>query len=105
MARPSIESRARRTGIGVVGDMPWGTHFCHFYNTKEDLLEILVPYFKAGLESNELCVWVLSGPLTEQESSDAMRGALAGFDKYLAEQRIEMFWDREWYFRPTALST
>jgi len=97
MATPIIERPARATGIDVVGDMPWGTHFCHFYETKRDLLETLVPYFKAGLESNELCVWVLSEPLSEQEISDAMRGALAGFDRYLAERRIEMFWDREWY--------
>ena len=92
-----MEEPPRKTGISVVGDMPWGTHFCHFYDTKGDLLETLVPYFKAGLESNELCVWVLSQPLTEQEINYAMREALPEFDKYLAERRIEMFWDREWY--------
>jgi transcriptional regulator with GAF, ATPase, and Fis domain len=92
-----MESPARQTGISVVGDMAWGTHFCHFFDTSEDLLETLVPYFKAGLESNELCVWVLSQPLSEQEVLNAMSGAVAGFDRYLTERRIEMFWDREWY--------
>ena len=92
-----MQSSTRKTGIGVVGDMPWGTHFCNFYNSKEDILETLVPYFKAGLESNEVCVWVLSQPLTEQEIGSAMSGALAGFDKYLAERRIEIFSDQEWY--------
>ncbi len=29
----------RKTGISIVGDMPWGTHFCHFHETKEDLLD------------------------------------------------------------------
>lgn len=43
---------ARRTGIRVVGEMSWEAHFCHFYETKEDLLNTLVPYFKAGLEDN-----------------------------------------------------
>ncbi len=104
MARAIVESPARRTGISVVGDMAWGTHFCHFYNTKDDLLETLVPYFKAGLESNELCLWVLSEPLTEQEISDAMEGALAGFDKYLGERRIEVFGDRGWYFNDGVLN-
>jgi hypothetical protein len=50
----------RRTGIGVVGDVPWGTHFFMFHETKEDLLDILAPFFKAGLENNELCVCVIS---------------------------------------------
>jgi len=27
----------RSTGIGVVGDVPWGTHFFLFHETKEDL--------------------------------------------------------------------
>ena len=40
----------RRTGIALVGDMPWGTHFCFFYETIQDLLDILVPYIKAGFE-------------------------------------------------------
>ena len=24
----------RKTGVEVVGDMPWGTHFCLFYETQ-----------------------------------------------------------------------
>ena len=38
----------RKSGIALVGDLPWGTHFCQFYRTRKDLLDILVPYFKAG---------------------------------------------------------
>ncbi|RPJ69391.1 MAG: hypothetical protein EHM20_16450 [Alphaproteobacteria bacterium] len=32
----------------------------HFYDTKEGLIDILTPYFKAGLENNEFCLWVTS---------------------------------------------
>ena len=32
----------RKTGFDVVGDIPWGTHFCLFYEAKQDLLEIAV---------------------------------------------------------------
>jgi hypothetical protein len=46
----------RKTGIEVVGDMPWGTHFCLFYESKEDLLDPLVSYSKAGLENQEFCL-------------------------------------------------
>jgi len=48
-SKPAID--LRKTGISIVGDVPWGTHFCYFYETKQDLLDILVPYFKAGLEA------------------------------------------------------
>ena len=96
-AGASTDHALRRSGIDVVGDLPWGAHFCHFYNTKEDLVETLVPYFSAGLESNELCVCVCSEPLTEQEITEAMRTALVGFDDYLAEGRIEVVSDHDWY--------
>src|SRR5665811_1853600 len=51
------------SGIQVLGNMPWGSHFCQFYNTKQDLLEILVPYFKTGLENNEFCLWIAADPI------------------------------------------
>ncbi len=31
----------RRSGIACVGEVPWGTHFCQFYETEQDLLDIL----------------------------------------------------------------
>lgn len=43
----AVATHARKSGIDLLGDMPWGTHFCLFYETKEDLLATLVPYFKA----------------------------------------------------------
>lgn len=76
MATTSMTSinEMRRSGISVVGDRPWGTHFCNFYESGEDLLEMLVSYFKAGLEDNEFCVWVVSEPLSERAVWDGLRG-------------------------------
>jgi transcriptional regulator with GAF, ATPase, and Fis domain len=91
-----MATELRKTGIEVVGAMPWGTHFCHFYDTKDDLLETLVPYVKAGLESNEFCVWVISD-LTEQEASNALTQAVPDFQRHLADGSIEIILDREWY--------
>jgi len=62
----------RTTGIDAVGDRPWGTHFCQFYETKDDLLHTLVPYSRAGLESREFCVWVIADPLTEADARRAL---------------------------------
>ena len=59
-----MDTKFRPSGIDVLGDMSWGAHFCLFYETKEDLLDTLVPYFKAGLEHNEFCVWVVADALT-----------------------------------------
>src|ERR1700738_5232143 len=80
----------RKTGIDVVGDMPWGTHFCLFYDTKADLLDLLTSYCKAGLDSGEFCLWVVAEPLTIDEAIDALKDAVPGIDRYLADSSIEI---------------
>ena len=67
-----MKGKLRKSGIDIVGDVPWGTHFCQFYQTKEDLTDILVPYFKAGLENNEFCLWITSQPLEVEEAKEAL---------------------------------
>jgi C4-dicarboxylate-specific signal transduction histidine kinase len=93
----------RKTGIGVMGDVAWGTHFCHFYETKEDLLDTLVPYFKAGLESQEFCLWLVSEPLTEREARNALRQAVPDLDRYLADRSMEIHSCREWCLKDDTL--
>ncbi|HEY0087527.1 MAG TPA: MEDS domain-containing protein, partial [Candidatus Lokiarchaeia archaeon] len=55
-----MEKQIRDSGINFIGKIPWGTHFCQFYQAKDDLIDILVPYFKAGLENDEFCMWITS---------------------------------------------
>ncbi len=92
-----MEDQLRDSGIDVIGDVPWGTHFCQFYQTKQDLIDILVPYFKAGLEGNEFCMWVTSEPLMVAEAEEAMRKAVNDFNKYLGRGQIEIIPYNEWY--------
>jgi PAS domain S-box-containing protein len=94
-----MEEKFRKTGIDVIGNVPWGTHICQFYQTKEDLMDILVPYFKAGLESNESCLWITSKPINEQDAEGAMREALPNFDLYSERGQIEIIPHTEWYLK------
>jgi PAS domain S-box-containing protein len=97
MTTESTDSELRKTGISIIGDMPWGTHFCHFYETKQDLLDTLIPYFKAGLENKEFCLWVVSQPLTVEEARHAMGQAVPDLDQHLAERSLEIHTHNEWY--------
>jgi C4-dicarboxylate-specific signal transduction histidine kinase len=87
----------RNTGIEPVGEMPWGTHFCYFYETRDDLLETLLPFFKVGLEAGEFCAWVVSEPLTEEEVWQALDRAVPGLDRYVSDQSIEVLRARDVY--------
>ena len=89
----------RKTGISVVDNIPWGTHFCFFYETQEDLLDILVLYFKIGLENDEFCLWIISKSelLTAQEATSALRKAVPELDRYMAKGAIEVVDHDEWF--------
>ena len=87
----------RKTGVDVVGDMPWGTHFCLFYETLADLLETLVSYCKAGLESREFCLWAVAAPLTTEDAMHALKRAVPDFDRYLDDKSMEIVLASDWY--------
>lgn len=89
----------RKTDIDVIGELSWGAHFCQFYQTKDDLVDILVPYFKAGLESNEFCMWVTSQPLEVEEAEESLRKVLPELDYYLKLGQIEIISYTEWYLK------
>jgi len=93
------EQLIRKTGIDILDNVPWSSHFCLFYETKEDLIDILVPYFKAGLENNEFCVWVTSEPLNEKKARDALRDAIPDFDRYLRKEQIRIIPDSDLYLK------
>ena len=89
----------RNSGITLVGDLPWGSHFCQFYQTKKDLLDVLVPYFRAGLESNELCVWVTSDFLTAGDALKALKKGVPDFQGHLEKKQMEIFPYTDWYLK------
>lgn len=87
----------RETGIQLLDDVPWGTHFCQFYQTKQDLIEILVPYFQSGLANNEFCMWITSDPLNAEEAISALRSSVPDLDRRIADGQIEVIPYDKWY--------
>jgi PAS domain S-box-containing protein len=94
-----MSGELRQTGLELIGDVPWGTHFCQFYQTAQDLLDILVPYFVAGLKSNEFCMWVTSEPLGVDAARGALRAALSDFEDRVSRGQIEIVPHTEWYLK------
>ena len=91
------DTALRQSGIGLLGDVPWGTHICLFYETKQDLLDTNVDYFKAGLQSNEYGLWAISDPITLEEATEALRRGIPEFDRHLACGNIELVEGYDWY--------
>jgi PAS domain-containing protein len=94
-----MEKAFRKTGIDIIGDVPWGTHLCQFYETREDLVDILVPYFKAGLENNEFCMWITSEPLKVGDAKAALKKVVKNLDHFIKKGQIEIWNYSEWYIK------
>jgi two-component sensor histidine kinase len=85
------------SGIEAVGAVQWGAHFCQFYETADDLVDTLVPFFRAGLHNNERCMWVTANPLRASEATDALRDAVPDLDRRLKRGQIEIVDHDRWY--------
>jgi PAS domain S-box-containing protein len=100
-----MDTKLRPSGIEGVGSMAWGTHFCMFYETKEDLLDVLIPYCRTGLENHEFFLCVASPPLSIEEAQRAMRQAVPDFERYLADGQIEIVSYLDWLLTGGRLDT
>jgi PAS domain S-box-containing protein len=80
-------------------ELPWGTHLCHFYATPQDLLDTLAPFFKAGLERNEFCLWAVSPSLTREQAAASLRSSIPDVDRHLSAGALEIIPSPEWYLR------
>ncbi|MFX1259381.1 MAG: MEDS domain-containing protein [Promethearchaeota archaeon] len=83
----------------IISYLTWGSHLCYFYNTKYDLLNLLVPYFQIGLENNEFCLWVTSEDLKPEFVKKALREAIPDFDNYLKKGQIKILPHTKWYLK------
>ena len=84
-----MSTTTSKSGIDILGNVPWGTQICHFYQNSQDLIEILVPYFKAGLENNEFCMWITSEHLSVEEAKLALSKEVNNLDDYIQKGQIE----------------
>ncbi len=99
----AIDKETRKSGIEIIGDVSWGTRICLFYRNVDELLEILVPYFKAGLKNNEACLWITSEPINKEAAEKALRKTGLNLDKYLENGQMEISSYSNWFYKSGSL--
>jgi hypothetical protein len=76
----------------VAAGFPFNRHICHFYEDKDDLLKLLIPFFVEGLVAGEFCLWGVASPLTVESAGAALDGALKGrLAEFVEKGQIEIF--------------
>ena len=93
------------TGIRGVGKIPWGSHFCNFYHSEIDLAECAVPFFKAGLDNNEMGFWITSDPLDARDAKRLLGKLQPDLADREASGQITIVNFADWYLSPTGSVT
>ena len=75
----------------------WGSHLVNFFGSGDELRDVLVPYFKAGLENNERCLWVTGKAFDAEQARSALRAAVPDLDPPERDKQIEIANGDEWY--------
>jgi len=88
----------RRMGIPGIGGVGWGEHICAFFDTKDELLKLTVPYINACLEDNEFCMWITGEPVTETDACQALEQVLPDAHQYFVSKQLEILPHTQWYF-------
>jgi hypothetical protein len=94
-----IMAQSHRADTGHAGRIGLGDHACQFFRTARDLSETLIPYFKAGLEQNEACVWVTARPYPAERALSEIRQAVPDADRLMANGQLQIFSYEEWYLK------
>lgn len=69
----------------------------HVFGSGAGLRDILVPYFKAGLENNERCLWLTGDAFKAEEARSALRAAVPDLDRRERAGHIEIANGDAWY--------
>lgn len=94
----------RKTGIDIIGDVPWGTHISQLYSSKDDLSDVIAPYIKEGLLNNELCVWIYSQNTVYQEVKEIIKKHVVNIDEFIDNGQLKLIPYTEWYLKDNSFN-
>ncbi len=93
----SAASHFTSCGLPGIDGIPYGIHMCHFYESAGDLAAALVPYFAAGLRSNERCIWIAAEPLGAALAKIAAQNAGMEVEAAMRKGSLTVLNQAEWY--------
>ena len=85
------------SGLPSIPHLEWGSHLAHFFADGSELRDVLVPFFKAGLDNNERCLWVTGQAFNADDARTALRAAVPDLDKRERTRQIEIANNDAWY--------
>lgn len=94
-----MNKNLRDSGIEEIGEINCGTHIGGLFESKEDLYKVVLPYIKAGLNNNELCLWAYSQYSSYEEIKNVLSSVVKDVDKYIEKGQLMLISNKEWYLK------
>ena len=74
-----------------------GRHFYQFYKDFDDYLRVVIPYFRAGLEKGEACLWIVTSRWGLDQVKMRIQGLIPDGDPYLSSGQLILREAESWY--------
>ena len=87
------------SGIRGWQEVPWGSDFCHFYDSRGELLDASREFVAAGLANGEACLWLTSEPLSRDDARSALASTVADLSAHEERGQLQIVELEEWYHR------
>ncbi|MFC1480218.1 MEDS domain-containing protein [Candidatus Omnitrophota bacterium] len=80
-------------------------HICLFYETVQDLSDLLIPFFKEGLKKNNFCLWITSEVIGVEAAKEKLGKEVENLDSYIKNGQLEIIDYKNWYLKAGKLNT
>lgn len=74
-----------------------GKHFYQFYKGPADFLHVMLPFFQAGLDKGEACLWLVSRKIGLEFAQVSIANSIPGFSSFVSSGQFEILGAEDWY--------
>ncbi|MGA2774647.1 MAG: MEDS domain-containing protein [Candidatus Omnitrophota bacterium] len=76
-----------------------GSHTCLYYESEENLLELVSSFFEQGFRTNKLCLWVVPQSLGVKGAKAALSKKIKDLDIYIEKDQLELLSHEDVYLK------
>jgi hypothetical protein len=76
-----------------------GSHLYFFYETPQDFLDVMIPYFFEGLQKGEACLWIVSERNDLDRACESAKARIPQFSEAVTKGQFALYRAEEWYLK------
>lgn len=85
------------SGLRTAPHLAWGSHLAHVFASGDEVRDVMVPFFEAGLANNERCFWLTGKAFNADDARAALRSVVPDLDRRERDKQIEIANGDAWY--------